>query len=164
MVEGGWKDRGQDAALAFADYWNDAFPLPQHQARYPAALAEAIEPFQKPGDMALIARPVDWFGLNHYSPHYIRADAGNVIGASFGPVPAGGDRSRSGCPRLFRVVSARQFRVDRRLFAAFRPRLYRLRHAAADSQSLRAVVLGPHRGYEADAGRNRQTDDRPRRG
>jgi beta-glucosidase len=29
----------------------------------------------KPGDMALIARPVDWFVLNHYSPHYIKADS-----------------------------------------------------------------------------------------
>ncbi|MGY4314116.1 hypothetical protein ACVWW1_003419 [Bradyrhizobium sp. JR3.5] len=70
-----------DAAAArhFTEYWNDAFPYPQFFASYPPALAKAIEPFQKPGDMALIAGPVDWFGLNHYSPHYIKADP-NVIG------------------------------------------------------------------------------------
>ena len=48
----------EDAAAAqrFSKYWNDAFPYPQHFACYPPALADAIEPYQKPGDMALIAR------------------------------------------------------------------------------------------------------------
>lgn len=80
-------EEDRKAALAFAEYWNDAFPYPQQFARYPAALAEAIEPFQKPGDMALIARPVDWFGLNHYSPHYIKADKSQILGCTFGPIP-----------------------------------------------------------------------------
>jgi len=75
-----------DAAERLSEYWNDAFPVPQHFARYPAALAEAIEPYQKPGDMAEIAQRVDWFGLNHYSPHYIKTD-GNLIGATFGAPP-----------------------------------------------------------------------------
>ncbi|MGY3534492.1 GH1 family beta-glucosidase [Bradyrhizobium sp. USDA 4452] len=85
------------AAKRFAEYWNDAFPYPQHFACYPPALAEAIEPFQKPGDMALIARPVDWFGLNHYSPHYIKADA-NPIGATFGAPPPDVPRTTIGWP------------------------------------------------------------------
>lgn len=85
------------AAVRFAGYWNDAFPYPQHFACYPAALAEAIEPFQKPGDMALIAQPVDWFGLNHYSPHYIKADH-NVIGATFGAPPPNVPRTTIGWP------------------------------------------------------------------
>jgi beta-glucosidase len=75
-----------DAAKRLSEYWNDAFPYPQHFACYPPALAEAIEPYQKPGDMALIARPVDWFGLNHYSPHYVKA-ASNAIGATFAAPP-----------------------------------------------------------------------------
>ncbi len=88
-----------DAAAArhFAEYWNDAFPYPQQFASYPPALAKAIEPFQKPGDMALIARPVDWFGLNHYSPHYIKADT-NVIGAAFGAPPPDVPRTTIGWP------------------------------------------------------------------
>jgi beta-glucosidase len=75
-----------DAAQRLSEYWNDAFPDPQHFARYPAALSDAIEPYQKPGDMAEIAQCVDWFGLNHYSPHYIKADR-NLIGATFGAPP-----------------------------------------------------------------------------
>ena len=82
------KPEDKEAALRFAEYWNDAFPYPQHFAYYTPALADAIEPYLKPGDMALIARPVDWFGLNHYSPHYIRADAGNWLGCTFGAPPA----------------------------------------------------------------------------
>jgi beta-glucosidase len=69
-----------EAAQRFSAYWNDAFPYPQHFGHYPPALVEAIEPYLKPGDLAQIARPLDWFGLNHYSPHYIKADT-NVLGA-----------------------------------------------------------------------------------
>jgi len=86
-----------DAAQHFSAYWNDAFPYPQHFACYPPALAEAMEPYQKPGDMALIARPVDWFGLNHYSPHYIKAEA-NLLGATFGAPPDDVPRTAIGWP------------------------------------------------------------------
>lgn len=85
------------AARRFSVYWNDAFPHPQHFACYPPALAEAIEPYLRPGDMAQIARPVDWFGLNHYSPHYIKADS-NLLGATFGAPPADVPRTSIGWP------------------------------------------------------------------
>ena len=85
------------ATARFAPYWNDAFPSPQHFASYPPLLAEAIEPYLKPGDMARIARPVDWFGLNHYSPHYIKAEA-NLIGAGFGAPPDNVPRTPIGWP------------------------------------------------------------------
>jgi beta-glucosidase/6-phospho-beta-glucosidase/beta-galactosidase len=55
--------------------------------------------------VALIARPVDWFGLNHYSPHGITADPNSVIGCSFGPVPADVPRTSIGwtiVPAAFR--------------------------------------------------------------
>lgn len=90
-------DEDKAAALRLAAYWNDAFPLPQSTASYPAALMEAIAPYVQPGDMAEISRPVDWFGLNHYSPHYIKADT-NLIGASFGPPPADVPRTTIGWP------------------------------------------------------------------
>ncbi len=85
------------AALRFAEYWNDAFPYPQHLACYPPHLAAAIEPYLKPGDMARIARPLDWFGLNHYSPHYIKADS-NLMGATFGAPPEDVPRTSIGWP------------------------------------------------------------------
>jgi beta-glucosidase len=90
-------DEDRQAALHFADYWNDAFPHPQHFACYPKALAEVIEPFQEPGDLALIAQPLDWFGLNHYSPHYIKADS-NWLGATLGAPPADVPRTPIGWP------------------------------------------------------------------
>jgi len=85
------------AALRFAEYWNDAFPHPQRFACYPPHLADAVEPYLRPGDLAQIARPVDWFGLNHYSPHYIKADA-NLIGATFGAPPDDVPRTPIGWP------------------------------------------------------------------
>ncbi len=92
-------DRPKDAeaALRFAAYWNDAFPCPQHFGHYPAALVDSIAPYVRPGDLARIARPVDWFGLNHYSPHYIKADS-NLIGATFGPPPEDVPRTPIGWP------------------------------------------------------------------
>ncbi|BAM91937.1 putative beta-glucosidase [Bradyrhizobium oligotrophicum S58] len=85
------------AALRLAAYWNDAFPFPQHFGRYPPELADAVAPYIVPGDLQQIARPVDWFGLNHYSPHYVRADS-NLIGAGFGPAPDSVPRSSNGWP------------------------------------------------------------------
>jgi len=39
--------------------------------------------------MARISRPVDWFGMNHYSPIYARADAG-LLGFAWADPPADG--------------------------------------------------------------------------
>ena len=64
----------REAAGKLDAIWNRAFPDPQMLGRYPDALASSIEPHQMPGDMARIQRPVDWFGLNHYSPIYASAD------------------------------------------------------------------------------------------
>jgi beta-glucosidase len=86
-----------EAALRLSAYWNDAFPSPQHFACYPPTLLDAIEPYIQPGDLARIARPIDWFGLNHYSPHYIKADT-NLIGATFGAPPADVPRTPIGWP------------------------------------------------------------------
>jgi beta-glucosidase len=103
-----------NAALRFAEYWNDAFPHPQHFGCYTPALAEAIEPYQKPGDMAQIARRVDWFGLNHYSPHYIKA-ASNVIGATFGAPPDDVPRTSIGWPIVPGAFRDTLLDLDRRV-------------------------------------------------
>jgi beta-glucosidase len=102
-----------NAALRFAEYWNDAFPHPQHFGCYTPALAEAIEPYLRPGDMAQIARRVDWFGLNHYSPHYIKADS-NVVGATFGAPPDDVPRTTIGWPIVPSVFRDTLLDIDRR--------------------------------------------------
>jgi beta-glucosidase len=86
------------AAQLFEQYWNGAFPDPQHLACYPPALVSAIEPYAQPGDMSRISRPVDWFGLNHYSPNYIKADATNALGFVFGAPPLDVPRTAIGWP------------------------------------------------------------------
>ncbi|CAO3360326.1 GH1 family beta-glucosidase [Azospirillum palustre] len=84
-------DRPEDveAAALFDEHWNRAFPDAQLLAHYPRRIAEAIEPYVQPGDMARIARPVDWFGLNHYAPVYGRRDDSLIWGFGFGSPPPG---------------------------------------------------------------------------
>jgi beta-glucosidase len=122
-----------EAALRFAAYWNDAFPFPQHFGYYPPALVEEIEPYMKPGDLARIARPVDWFGLNHYSPHYIKADT-NLLGASFGAPPADVPRTPIGWPIV--PGAFRDTLLD--LHSRFRLPIYVLENGTASDDSLNA--------------------------
>ena len=79
-------------------YWNGAFPDPQLLGRYPALIAEAMTPHMRPDDLASICRPVDWFGLNHYAPNYVKAAGGNPLGVGFGDAPASVRRSVMGWP------------------------------------------------------------------
>jgi beta-glucosidase len=86
------------AARAFAEHWNDAFPDPQQFGCYSPTLARDIAPYVRPGDMARIARRVDWFGLNHYSPNYIKSDTTNPMGFMFAGPPPDTPRTAIGWP------------------------------------------------------------------
>jgi len=86
------------AAQQLDAYWNGAFPDPQLLGRYPPLLAAKTEPHQHPDDLAKIRRPVDWFGLNHYSPNYVTAMPGKPLGLSFGRAPPDVPRSVMGWP------------------------------------------------------------------
>lgn len=77
------------AAAHLGVYWNDAFPDPQCRGEYPPSMRAAIEPHMQPGDLARICRPLDWFGLNHYSPVYVKARRDAMLGYDFGDKPAG---------------------------------------------------------------------------
>ena len=78
--------------------WNGAFPEPQLRACYPPRLTRLIEPYLEPGDLARICRPVDWFGLNHYSLNYVQADPAAPLGFTFGEAPAEVPRTGIGWP------------------------------------------------------------------
>ena len=69
-------------------YWNRAYPDPQCLGTYPDILRAAMEPHMQAGDLARIQRPIDWFGLNHYSPVFLKADANARLGFDFGDRPA----------------------------------------------------------------------------
>ncbi|WP_029007315.1 GH1 family beta-glucosidase [Azospirillum halopraeferens] len=79
------------AAALLDEHWNRAFPDPQLLGHYPPQLAAALEPYVQGGDMARIARPVDWFGLNHYGPIFAKADPAATWGYGWGEAPPGGD-------------------------------------------------------------------------
>ncbi|WP_291846114.1 GH1 family beta-glucosidase [Bradyrhizobium sp.] len=87
-----WPASADEADAAAAErlgtYWNWAFPDPQCRGEYPLLMRPAVDPHIQPGDMARICRPVDWLGLNHYSPVYVRAQPNSMLGFSFGEKPA----------------------------------------------------------------------------
>src|SRR5450755_4069909 len=84
------------AAATLDDIWNRAFPDPQILGTYPALLARKIEPFQHDDDMERIRRPVDWLGINHYSPIYARADPAAPLGFAWADSPPDVPRSPIG--------------------------------------------------------------------
>ena len=84
------------AAALLDDYWNRAFADPQVRGVYPKVLAERIAPFLQEGDMDRIRRPIDWFGVNHYSPIYARADTTSRLGFAWSDAPAHVPRSPIG--------------------------------------------------------------------
>ena len=59
------------------------------ELKYPPELAEGLQEFVQPGDMARIAQPIDWLGLNHYCPIYARADQG-PLGFAWADAPTDG--------------------------------------------------------------------------
>ncbi len=75
-----------EADKTAADYadavWNRVFADPQFLGSYPALLQGDLAPYVQPGDLATIHQPLDYFGVNHYSPNYTRRDPGAVLGYS----------------------------------------------------------------------------------
>ena len=97
----------REAALKLDAIWNRAFPDAQLLGRYPDELAPSIAPYVKAGDMDRIKRPVDWFGLNHYSPIYASADPDSPLGFAWRDAPPDVPRSPIGWqvdPNAFRDV------------------------------------------------------------
>ncbi|MCL2714764.1 MAG: GH1 family beta-glucosidase [Alphaproteobacteria bacterium] len=78
-----------DGARWADTYWNRAYPDPQCLGRYPDLLAPAMERILRQGDMEQIRQKLDWFGLNHYSPNYVRNDAAARFRFNFGDRPPG---------------------------------------------------------------------------
>ncbi len=77
------------AAARLGVYWNAAFPDPQCRGKYPLEMRPGIAPHLQPDDLRRICRPVDWFGLNHYGPVYVKAQPNAMLGYDFGKKPAG---------------------------------------------------------------------------
>ena len=84
-------DRHEDrrAAERFDAFWNLAFLDPLFKGSYPSTIADEFAPLIEAGDLQTIQQPVDFVGLNYYSPMYIADAPQSVLGAWYGAVPAG---------------------------------------------------------------------------
>jgi beta-glucosidase len=87
-----------EAAEQLAAYWNGVTADPQLLASYPPVVAQLIEPYLQAGDLARICRPLDWFGLNHYSPVYAKSEPSSALGVAVGAAPADLPRTGVGWP------------------------------------------------------------------
>jgi beta-glucosidase len=93
-------EREQDGAAAarFDALWNRACIDPLLTGRYPDALAADVAGLVEAGDLAAIRQPVDFVGLNYYSPMYIAAAPNSLFGAWFGALPARMPTTHMGWP------------------------------------------------------------------
>jgi beta-glucosidase len=51
-------------------------------------MPESGERYMQPGDFSRIHRPLDWIGINHYSPVFVKAAPKEVLGFVWGEKPA----------------------------------------------------------------------------
>jgi beta-glucosidase len=88
----------QPAADLWDAVWNRACLDPLRRGSYPAGIARSFEPLLQPGDLAEIARPIDFIGVNYYNPMFLKPDPGGPIGGIWGAVPASLQRTALGWP------------------------------------------------------------------
>lgn len=87
-----------DAAAVCDAYWNRAYPDPQCLGCYPEGMTAKIAPHMQAHDLAAIAAPLDWFGINHYSPVFVKTDPTAVLGFVSGQAPPGVPLTPNGWP------------------------------------------------------------------
>jgi len=90
------EDRG--AAERFDGMWNGACLDPLMTGAYPAAVAADFAPLVRAGDLAAMRQPIDWLGVNYYSPMYAAQAPQSLFGAWFGPAPPGTRFTAMGWP------------------------------------------------------------------
>jgi len=74
-------------AKAFDAVWNGAYLDPLLIGSYPFAARQFVDSVVKDGDMAITMQPIDFLGVNYYSPSYIKFDKTNpsYIGPALPP-------------------------------------------------------------------------------
>ncbi|MFO1186514.1 MAG: GH1 family beta-glucosidase [Alphaproteobacteria bacterium] len=90
-VRGEQAGRDDKARETLDAIWNRAFIDPMVTGEYPAPIADCmsrVPGLVQQGDLDIIRQRMDWFGLNHYSPIYAKADA-SPWGVTVGAPPAG---------------------------------------------------------------------------
>ncbi|HXR13931.1 MAG TPA: GH1 family beta-glucosidase [Solirubrobacteraceae bacterium] len=83
------EEASEAAAVTDAEQ-NRIFVDPVLHGSYPAkARAHLLPPAElvRDGDMEVIGAPIDFLGVNYYSPHYVRLDDGNGLGPEEAEIP-----------------------------------------------------------------------------
>jgi beta-glucosidase len=87
-----------EAAALFDAVWNRSCLDPLLKGRIPDRLAADFAPLVKDGDLRAIHQPIDFLGLNYYSPLYQRPDPGGLFGTGYGAPPEGVKLTGMGWP------------------------------------------------------------------
>lgn len=94
----GNRDEDEAARELVDAVWNRAHAEPMYLGVLSETLAPMLAPFMQPGDLKTIHQPLDWFGLNHYAPLYVRGDAQAPFGVAFADPPKGATLTGMGWP------------------------------------------------------------------
>jgi beta-glucosidase len=78
-----WHVSNWPSAYAFDAVWNKAYLDPLFNGSYPFVFESFVKSVVKDGDLAITKQPIDFLGVNYYSPVYIKYDSSNP--ASIGP-------------------------------------------------------------------------------
>ena len=84
-----WHLSNRLPAYEFDLVWNKAYLDPLFKGSYPTAFESFVKTAVKDGDMAAMKQPVDFLGVNYYSPAYIKYDGTNPGSIGPGLPPAG---------------------------------------------------------------------------
>ena len=93
-------DREEDrrAADRFDAMWNGACLDPLLHGSYPMLVSSDFASLIAEGDLVAMQQPIDYLGVNYYSPMYIEYAPQSLIGAWFGPAPKGTRFTTMGWP------------------------------------------------------------------
>jgi len=73
----------------FGDLWNGAYLAPLLKGSYPETSLSFVEKSIKDGDLKITRQPIDFMGVNYYSPAYIGFDLASDSHIAAGDPPAG---------------------------------------------------------------------------
>lgn len=107
--------RGAEAAaLVWDAVWNRSCLDPLFRGAYPDILESSFAPLVRDGDLAEIQQPVDFLGLNYYSPMYQQPDPNGLFGTNFGPAPVGTKFTAMGWPVVPQALYQQLFDIKER--------------------------------------------------
>jgi beta-glucosidase len=86
------------AAERFDAMWNGACLDPLVKGIYPAPVADDFAPLITDGDFTIMRQPIDFLGVNYYSPMYVVETPQSLYGAWFGAAPSGMPFTAMGWP------------------------------------------------------------------